>query len=88
MAISNRHLILNGIKYRFAQLNLHYAQHDNEGSVHTFNGRRYPAEIHLVWYKEEWGSLTNALNYPDGVVKLAILAEVNSLLLRLIQFNT
>lgn len=72
VAHSDDFLVLNGVKYRFSQVNLHYAQNDNEGSAHTFHGHHYPAELQLDWYKPEYGSLTNAARYPDGIVKIAI----------------
>ncbi|XP_053654446.2 carbonic anhydrase 2 [Cherax quadricarinatus] len=59
-------------QYTFAQLHFHWGRNQDEGSEHTINGGRYPGELHIVTYKTQYSTLTQALNYNDGVVVLGI----------------
>ena len=36
-------------------------------------------EMHLVHWKESYGSLSSAVNYPDGVAVLGFLFEIHPL---------
>ncbi|CAH1155143.1 unnamed protein product [Phaedon cochleariae] len=59
--------------YTLHNIHFHWA------AEHTINNRRYPLEAHFVHYKTEAGNLTNALNFGDGVVVLAVLYELSEI---------
>lgn len=46
---------------------------------HTINGHRAPLEGHFVHYAKKYGSFANAVNFPDGVLVLAVMYEVSFL---------
>lgn len=39
--------------------------------------RRYAAEIHLVHFKKDYGTLANALKHKDGLVVLGVMVEAD-----------
>ncbi|XP_042876631.1 carbonic anhydrase 7-like [Penaeus japonicus] len=59
-----------GGKYTFAQFHFHWGSISTQGSEHTINGIAYAAELHLVHFKTEYGSLGNAIAYEDGLAAL------------------
>lgn len=65
-------------KYEFSQLHFHWGDNDNIGSERAINGKKYPIELHLVFFKKEYGNIASALNHPDGICALSCLFEVNS----------
>ncbi|XP_042892386.1 carbonic anhydrase 1-like [Penaeus japonicus] len=62
-----------GGKYTFAQFHFHWGSISTQGSEHTINGIAYAAELHLVHFKTEYGSLGNAIAYEDGLAVLGIM---------------
>ena len=38
---------------------------------------RYPAELHIVHYNSQYGSLANAAGYSDGLAVLGIFLQVD-----------
>lgn len=84
--VSDETLTFNGIRYKFALIDIRFAQNDYEGSLHTFNGRRFPMETNSIWYREDLPSVSVALDVQGGVLSVATLYEVcmNSVLQRLI----
>ncbi|KAK8389655.1 hypothetical protein O3P69_008974 [Scylla paramamosain] len=56
---------LNGT-YFFRQAHLHWGMTNQEGSEHLMNSRSYPAELHMVHYKADYGSITDALQHSDA----------------------
>ncbi|NWT98063.1 CAH9 anhydrase, partial [Urocynchramus pylzowi] len=63
-------------QYRAAQLHLHWGSPSRPGSEHTINGRRFPAEIHVVHYNTKYDSFTEAMVRPDGLAVLGAFLEV------------
>lgn len=51
--------------------------HFHAGSEHTFNGRRYPLEAHLVHYDRRSGSVSSALKTRDGIAVLGVLFHLS-----------
>jgi len=41
------------------------------------DGLHFPMEMHLVHYKESYGSYDEAMNKPDGVVIIGAVYRVN-----------
>ncbi|NWT20027.1 CAH9 anhydrase, partial [Vireo altiloquus] len=63
-------------QYRAVQLHLHWGSPLGPGSEHTINGRRFPAEIHVVHYNTKYDSFTDAMVHLDGLAVLAAFLEV------------
>uniref|UniRef100_A0A2R5L769 Carbonic anhydrase n=1 Tax=Ornithodoros turicata TaxID=34597 RepID=A0A2R5L769_9ACAR len=64
-------------KYIFAQLHFHWGSDNTRGSEHFVDGRQYPMELHLVHYKEDYGSVAEALRNSDGIAVVAVYFEVS-----------
>jgi len=48
--------------YLFGQFHMHWGAEDlDKGSEHTLDGKQKSAEIHFVWFKEEYGTLGDAV---------------------------
>lgn len=62
--------------YVFAQLHFHWGPRDDVGSEHTINNRSLPLEMHMVHYKKNYGSVSEALKHEDGLAVIGILFEV------------
>ncbi|XP_037793615.1 carbonic anhydrase 7-like [Penaeus monodon] len=62
-----------GGQYTFAQFHFHWGSISTQGSEHTINGHAYAAELHLVHFKTEYGSLTEAVAHNDGLAVLGIM---------------
>lgn len=62
--------------YVFEQLHFHWGQNDYEGSEDLINNHSFPMEMHVVFYKEDYKSMNEALNHSDGLAILAFLYEV------------
>ncbi|XP_027224978.2 carbonic anhydrase 1 [Penaeus vannamei] len=62
-----------GAKYTFAQFHFHWGSVSTQGSEHTINGVAYAAELHLVHFKTEYGSLGAAVAHDDGLAVLGIM---------------
>ncbi|XP_018342531.1 PREDICTED: carbonic anhydrase 1-like [Trachymyrmex septentrionalis] len=63
--------------YVFEQLHFHWGENDFEGSEDLINNHSFPMEMHAVFYKEDYKSFKEALNYSDGLAILAYLYEVS-----------
>lgn len=66
---------LNGV-YEFSQLHFHWGDNDTHGSEDEINGKSYPMEMHVVFFKKEYMNSTAALDHSDGLCVLASLFEV------------
>jgi carbonic anhydrase len=66
----------NNERYIFDQLHFHWGSNDRVGSEHVIDGMHFPMEMHLVHYKESYGSFDEAVNKPDGLVVIAALYKV------------
>ncbi|XP_069981618.1 carbonic anhydrase 1 isoform X2 [Penaeus vannamei] len=64
-------------EYVFSNFHFHWGSDDSKGSEHTFDGDRYAAEIHLVHFKKDYGTLANALKHKDGLVVLGVMVEAD-----------
>ncbi|XP_045125786.1 carbonic anhydrase 2-like [Portunus trituberculatus] len=64
-------------KYQLLQFHFHWGANDGLGSEHTIDGKRFPLEIHLVHWKTSYGSVSESLNFGDGLAVLGIMAEIS-----------
>ncbi|XP_023666948.1 carbonic anhydrase 12 isoform X1 [Paramormyrops kingsleyae] len=71
---------LSGLSHRYsaAQLHLHWgSQSLPAGSEHTINGKRFPAEMHVVHFNsDKYPNVSVAADRADGLAVLGVLIEV------------
>ncbi|XP_049842884.1 carbonic anhydrase 1-like [Schistocerca gregaria] len=63
--------------YVFQQLHFHWGSNDSVGSEHAINSHFSTMEMHMVFYKDEYGSPSNAAKYSDGFTVLSVLLDHN-----------
>ncbi|XP_076376680.1 carbonic anhydrase 1 isoform X1 [Megalopta genalis] len=61
--------------YVFQQLHFHWGENDDEGSEDLINNHSFSMELHAVFWKQSYGSLSNAMKYRDGLAVLAFLYQ-------------
>ncbi|XP_052397857.1 carbonic anhydrase 2 [Carassius gibelio] len=62
-------------KYRLKQFHFHWGASDDKGSEHTVDGKRYPAELHLVHWNTKYPSIAEAVTKPDGLAVVGVFLE-------------
>ncbi|CAJ0935178.1 unnamed protein product, partial [Mesorhabditis belari] len=62
-------------KYKLMQFHLHWADVDYRGSEHTIGGLSYPAELHLVHYREDL-SFSEAVNKKNGLAVVGVFLTI------------
>uniref|UniRef100_A0A182WJ26 carbonic anhydrase n=1 Tax=Anopheles minimus TaxID=112268 RepID=A0A182WJ26_9DIPT len=67
---------LSGV-YEYSQLHFHWGDNDTFGSEDMIDNHRFPMELHIVFYKQEYKNARTALNYPDGLTVLAFFYEIS-----------
>ncbi|CAD0197105.1 unnamed protein product [Chrysodeixis includens] len=63
--------------YIFSQMHFHWGDNDTFGSEDKINHRSFPMELHMVFYKEEYQSPTEAVKHSDGLTVLAFFYELD-----------
>ncbi|XP_026755668.1 putative carbonic anhydrase 3 [Galleria mellonella] len=63
--------------YVFSQMHFHWGDNDTFGSEDKINHRSFPMELHMVFYKEEYRSTSEAVKHPDGLTVLAFFYELD-----------
>ena len=63
--------------YVLAQFHFHWGSETSGGSEHLVDGERHFAEVHLVHYKQEHGSVAVAAGFDDGLAVLAFFVDVD-----------
>eukprot|EP00057_Strongylocentrotus_purpuratus_P015957 XP_011670431.1 PREDICTED: carbonic anhydrase 4-like [Strongylocentrotus purpuratus] len=66
---------LNGT-FRAVQFHFHFGSNDMKGSEHTVDGKRYPADMHIVHYDTAYGSVNEAIKKKGGIAVLGFFLEV------------
>lgn len=64
--------------YDLVQFHFHWGTEDTQGSEHTINGNKYPAEVHLVHVSDKYTAVTDALKNADGLAVLGFMIEVGA----------
>ncbi|KAL0271754.1 UNVERIFIED_CONTAM: hypothetical protein PYX00_008751 [Menopon gallinae] len=67
---------LNG-EYVFSQLHFHWGANDSLGSEDRINNHSFPMELHMVFYKLEYGDVPTAMRFKDGLAVFAVFYEVS-----------
>jgi len=63
-------------EYEFAQLHFHWGANNTVGSEDKIDGKSFPLELHIVFYKKEYLNVDKALSHPDGLTVLACIFEI------------
>jgi len=63
--------------YQLHQLHFHWGAHDNIGSEHTVDGRRFPLEMHLVHYNASLDYDTSTFTGKDDLSLASFLFEIS-----------
>ncbi|XP_065223823.1 uncharacterized protein LOC135847989 [Planococcus citri] len=58
--------------YKIHSIILHINQNPNGRSAHSVDGKGLPIELWVIYYKTSYGSLENALKFPNSIVVLAL----------------
>ncbi|ELT88209.1 hypothetical protein CAPTEDRAFT_148613 [Capitella teleta] len=65
--------------YKVLQFHAHWGRNGSgEGSEHYKDGKPYPAEIHIVHYRNSYADSTAAVDQPEGLAVLGIFLEQGS----------
>ncbi|KAK4289274.1 hypothetical protein Pmani_037744 [Petrolisthes manimaculis] len=64
--------------YEFVQFHFHWGSVDTQGSEHSIDGVSFPGELHLVHYRNDYGSLKKAIQYQDGLAVLGVMLQLSS----------
>lgn len=63
--------------YVFEQLHFHWGENDNEGSEDLINNHSFAMELHAVFYKQEYKTMSEATGHPDGLAVFAYFYEAD-----------
>ncbi|KAL0832866.1 hypothetical protein ABMA28_001019 [Loxostege sticticalis] len=63
--------------YVFSQMHFHWGDNDTFGSEDKINHRSFPMELHMVFFKEEYNNVKEAVLHPDGLTVLAFFYELD-----------
>ncbi|CAH4031547.1 putative carbonic anhydrase 3 [Pieris brassicae] len=63
--------------YVFSQMHFHWGDNDTLGSEDKINHRSFPMELHMVFYKEEYNTVKEAVTHTDGLTVLAFFYELD-----------
>ncbi|XP_012283411.1 carbonic anhydrase 2 isoform X2 [Orussus abietinus] len=66
---------LGNRSYVFEQLHFHWGKNDWEGSEDLINNHSFAMELHVVFFRLDYGNMEEAVNHPDGLVVLAYFFE-------------
>ncbi|TRY64037.1 hypothetical protein TCAL_11591 [Tigriopus californicus] len=66
---------LDSDTYEFIQFHLHWGSINKVGSEHSFDGKFFPAEIHLVHVNTKYATTSQALAAADGLAVIGIFME-------------
>ncbi|KAG9489653.1 hypothetical protein GDO78_005548 [Eleutherodactylus coqui] len=64
-------------RYIASQLHFHWGRPaGHKGSEHCIGGKRFPAEMHIVFYNSKYANIGIAMEAADGLAVLGILIEI------------
>jgi len=66
----------SGSKYNILQLHFHWGSDDTKGSEHTYGGKMYPIEMHIVHKRD---GFEDFLNTPTGLAVTGFMFEIDSM---------
>ncbi|KAG8226538.1 hypothetical protein J437_LFUL007879 [Ladona fulva] len=62
--------------YVFKQMHFHWGMNDSLGSEDSINNQSFPMELHMVFWKESYGSYEKAIEHKDGLTVMAFFYEI------------
>lgn len=62
--------------YILKQFHFHWGSTKGVGSEHTVDAKSYSAELHLVHWKSEYGTVEEAMKHKDGLAVQAVFLDV------------
>lgn len=65
--------------YVFSQLHFHWGANDSVGSEDLINNQSFPMELHMVFFKLDYGDMLTAVRFKDGLCVLAVFYDVSIL---------
>ncbi|XP_025830337.1 carbonic anhydrase 15-like [Agrilus planipennis] len=63
--------------YKFESLHFHWGERSDLGSEHTFSGKRYPMEMHMVHRNKNYPTMEEAMKHADGLTVLAFFYKLH-----------
>ncbi|XP_068086133.1 carbonic anhydrase 2 [Anabrus simplex] len=63
-------------RYVFSQLHFHWGSNNSIGSESTINNHSFPLELHMVFYKDQYGNFDEALKHSDGLTVIGLFYEL------------
>lgn len=63
-------------EYVLEGLHFHWGEYNDKGSEHTFNGVRYPMEMHVIHRNRKYRSVAHAQENRDGLTVLAFFFQL------------
>ncbi|XP_054162191.1 carbonic anhydrase 15-like [Oppia nitens] len=68
----------NSPRYILDNVHIHWGKSNLFGSEHSVDNEFAAAEIHFAHYNQRYGSFSQALTQPDGLVVIAVLMSISS----------
>ena len=65
---------MSGSKYNILQLHFHWGSDNTKGSEHTYGGKMYPIEMHVVHTRDGFSDPTNT---PTGLAVTGFMFEID-----------
>jgi len=57
-----------GTTYRLYQFHYHWGSNNYQGSEHTLDAKKYPAEVHIIHYNTKYANAGEAIAQDDGLL--------------------
>ncbi|KAF5908225.1 carbonic anhydrase 4-like, partial [Clarias magur] len=64
-----------GGNYKAVEVHFHWGKNGGPGSEHTIDGEQYPMEMHIVHIKDNYRSVLEAAEDPNGLAVLGFLYQ-------------
>lgn len=63
-------------EFKLEQMHAHWGKEEGRGAEHTFDGKVYDGELHLVHWNTKYGSFGEAVDKGDGLAVIGIFLQV------------
>ncbi|CRK86501.1 CLUMA_CG000153, isoform A, partial [Clunio marinus] len=63
-------------EYEYVGLHFHWGERNNKGAEHVINDIRYPLEMHMIHKSKKYSTVSEALEYKDGLAVLAFFYQI------------
>ena len=62
--------------FNFELAHWHWGSNSTQGSEHTYDGKRFPMEMHMVHYNDKYPNITEAMKQNNGLLVISLVSEV------------